>query len=64
MSVSFQQYNFPDENGFFGEFGGAFVPPALENVLKNLTREFEKAIADPTFMTDLDHLRRDYTGRP
>ncbi|MGL5722172.1 MAG: tryptophan synthase subunit beta, partial [Brevinema sp.] len=46
------------------EFGGAFVPPALENVLKNLTREFEKAIADPTFMTDLDHLRRDYTGRP
>ncbi|MGL5254785.1 MAG: tryptophan synthase subunit beta [Brevinema sp.] len=62
--VSFKNYSLPDENGFFGEFGGAFVPEPLQNVLKNLTIEFEKAVKDPTFFEELNALRKDYTGRP
>ena len=50
--------------GFFGEYGGSFVPPALQPRLDELERAYEEAVADPTFGEELTALLRDYVGRP
>ena len=50
--------------GFFGEYGGSFVPPALQPRLDELERAYEEALADPTFGEELTALLRDYVGRP
>lgn len=57
-------YNLPDENGYFGEFGGAFVRKNFEPVLKKLNEEFEKAKADENFSKELYSFLKDYSGRP
>jgi tryptophan synthase beta chain len=50
--------------GHFGPYGGRFVPEALIEALDSLTAAYESAIADPTFIAELDRLHRTYTGRP
>ncbi len=54
----------PDERGYFGEFGGRFVPETLIPALEELTAAYHSAMADPQFRARLDHLHRTYTGRP
>ena len=53
MFVKNLKYNLPDKDGFFGEFGGAFVPDDFKKVLNRLNEEFEKAIADESFLNDV-----------
>ncbi|GAB3704597.1 tryptophan synthase subunit beta [Mariniluteicoccus flavus] len=55
---------YPDQHGHFERFGGKFVPEALYAALAQLEEAFEDSIADPDFQTQLDDLRRNYTGRP
>lgn len=64
MFVKNLKYNLPDKDGFFGEFGGAFVPDDFKKVLNRLNEEFEKAIADEAFLNDVYGLLKDYSGRP
>jgi tryptophan synthase beta chain len=54
----------PDERGYFGEFGGRFVPETLIPALDELTIAYQEAMADPEFQNQLAHLHRTYTGRP
>jgi tryptophan synthase beta chain len=54
----------PDALGHFGAFGGRFVPEVLMAALDELAAAFERAMADPAFLAELDGLRRDYAGRP
>ena len=54
----------PDERGWFGEFGGRFVPVTLMHPLEELNEAFEAAVHDPHFQAQLDALLRDYAGRP
>ena len=54
----------PDASGHFDTFGGRFVPEALIAALNQLETEFETAMGDPEFWSELDALRRDYSGRP
>ncbi len=56
--------NVPDQQGRFGKFGGRFVPETLMFALDQLTEAYEKAIADPAFHQQLEHLYRHYVGRP
>ena len=51
------------ENGLFGEYGGAYVPKELKNVLKELEKEFYNAMEDETFLNELDYYLKDYIGR-
>ena len=46
MFVKGLNYNLPDKNGFFGEFGGAFVPEDFKAVLQRLDVAFEEAKED------------------
>jgi len=54
----------PDERGYFGDYGGRFVPETLVPALNELTAAYEQAKADATFWAEFDSLSRDYSGRP
>ncbi len=54
----------PNERGYYGEFGGRFVPETIVPALDELTAEYEKALADPAFQAELAHLQKTYVGRP
>ncbi|MFZ1286177.1 MAG: tryptophan synthase subunit beta [Candidatus Phosphoribacter sp.] len=54
----------PDAGGHYGIFGGQYVPEALNAALTQLDRAFEEAMADPSFLGELDRLRTEYAGRP
>ena len=54
----------PDEHGFYGEFGGAYIPEMLHANVEQLRREYRSIIADPAFQRDFQRLLRDYVGRP
>lgn len=54
----------PDAQGYFGEFGGRFVPETLMPALDELSAAYHGAMNDPAFQNELAHLQRTYTGRP
>lgn len=56
--------NLPDENGYYGKFGGSFIPPQLVEPLKEIEREYLKAISDKDFQKEYADLLKNYVGRP
>jgi len=50
--------------GSFGRFGGCFVPETLVTPLRDLEAAYRSALDDPAFVAALEHLRRDFVGRP
>ena len=61
MTTSYQQ---PTARGYYGEFGGAFVPEMLYPNVEELRTRYLEIMADPDFQLDLQALLRDYVGRP
>ncbi len=61
ISLNTQQ---PDENGYFGEYGGALLPPDLAQIMKDITDEYNAIKVDPEFIKELAMLQKTYTGRP
>ncbi|PIZ94382.1 MAG: tryptophan synthase subunit beta [Candidatus Magasanikbacteria bacterium CG_4_10_14_0_2_um_filter_37_12] len=53
-----------DEKGYFGEFGGSYVPELLVGVLGKLSLEYEEAKEDYKFIDELQDLYQNYAGRP
>ena len=51
------------QEGYFGEFGGSFVPPELQEVLNYLSEQFYKFKDDPDFKEELSYYLREYVGR-
>jgi tryptophan synthase beta chain len=49
---------------YFGEFGGRFVPESLIAALDELDKTYQDAKSDPSFVAELAHLHKTYTGRP
>jgi tryptophan synthase beta chain len=54
----------PDEHGYFGEFGGRFVPEVLVEPLRRLEAAMREAFGDASFWSEYRRLLRDYVGRP
>jgi tryptophan synthase beta chain len=54
----------PDDRGYFGAYGGRFVPETLVAPIEELTRGYLAARADASFGDELSHLLRHYVGRP
>ena len=50
--------------GYFGPFGGRFVPETLVAALDQLAAEFESAMADKAFLAEFDRCLREIGGRP
>lgn len=57
-------YNFPDERGHFGPYGGVFVAETLMESIEELREAYEKYMQDPEFLAELDADLHDYVGRP
>ena len=53
-----------DENGFYGEFGGAFIPEMLYPNVEELRTCYLDILADPAFQAEFRQLLSDYVGRP
>lgn len=54
----------PDRRGYFGAFGGRFVPETLVPALDELTAAYHSLKTDRAFWAEFDRLCRDYAGRP
>jgi tryptophan synthase beta chain len=54
----------PDKRGYFGEYGGKFVPETLMPALSELESAYAEAITDSKFQREMEILGRDYIGRP
>jgi len=54
----------PDRRGYFGDWGGTFVPETLMGSLEELEQAYRKASRDRRFRTQLDELLERYVGRP
>lgn len=53
-----------DKEGYYGRFGGAYVPEILKKNIKELTEAFHRYAGDEDFRQEFDSLMRDYVGRP
>ncbi len=53
-----------DEKGYYGEFGGAFIPEMLYPNVEELRQNYLKITAQDDFKSDFDQLLLDYVGRP
>jgi tryptophan synthase beta chain len=54
----------PDASGRFGDFGGTYVPETLVHALTELREAYDAARADDDYNRSLDHLLKDFVGRP
>ncbi len=52
------------ESGFYGEFGGAFIPEMLYANVEEIRTKYLDIISEPAFQEEFNHLLRDYVGRP
>ena len=52
-----------EAKGYFGEFGGSFVPPELQTVLERLDEAFQTYQKDPAFMEEYNYYLKEYVGR-
>ena len=53
-----------DENGYYGQFGGAYIPEMLYSNVENLRNNYLKIINEESFKNEFDSLLKDYVGRP
>lgn len=56
--------SFPDENGYFGKFGGSFIPPQLVEPFNEIDEAYKKLSKDFNFLNELKTIRKHYQGRP
>lgn len=52
-----------ETKGYFGQFGGSFVPEPIQNLLDQLEATFEQYKDDPEFIAEYKHYLKDYSGR-
>jgi len=64
--MDFRTYlkNYPDAEGKFGRFGGAYLPPELVPAMKEITDAYLTICHSSKFITELRRIRREFQGRP
>jgi tryptophan synthase beta chain len=55
---------YPTKEGFFNEYGGAFIPPVLEAEMKKINDEYYAISKSHNFISELRSIRKHYQGRP
>jgi tryptophan synthase beta chain len=54
----------PNEDGYFGKYGGAYIPPPLEKPFAELNRAYDELSKSDAFHSELNSIRKHYQGRP
>lgn len=57
-------YNRPDQRGYYGKFGGAYIPEMLHRNVEELRENYMLLIREESFQNEFRHLLKDYAGRP
>ena len=57
-------YTSPNEYGYYGQFGGAYIPEMLHRNVEELKSRYLEIMYEPSFQTEFQDLLRDYVGRP
>ena len=55
---------FPDENGYFGKFGGSFVPENVAEAMQDITTAYHLIAQNSDFIAELRKIRKHFQGRP
>jgi tryptophan synthase beta chain len=63
MQNSFD-HSLPDAHGYFGEYGGSFVPSELQLIIDEITSAYHAIRQDPAFLAELTRLYQHFVGRP
>jgi tryptophan synthase beta chain len=63
MEKSYLESN-PNQEGFFGKYGGSFIPPQLEGAFKEINEAYDKLSKSFDFLNELKNIRKHYQGRP
>ncbi len=58
------KYNVPNEEGFFGDYGGKFLPPPLEGPFAEIIAAYKQISNDQSFIDELRSIRKHFQGRP
>ncbi|NQV47098.1 MAG: tryptophan synthase subunit beta [Rhodospirillaceae bacterium] len=56
--------SFPDRDGFFGKYGGAFIPPELVPHFKGISEAYDKLSKSTAYLNELKYIRKHFQGRP
>ncbi|MFA6093453.1 MAG: tryptophan synthase subunit beta [Elusimicrobiota bacterium] len=64
MNTDTETRQTPDEKGFFGQYGGSFLPPQLQKIMDEITAAYKTLRAEASFQDELGALYRTYVGRP
>ena len=62
--MTIQTADLPNESGYYGPYGGRYVPETLVAALDELEASFQRHHRDPAFVDELDNLLHFYAGRP
>ncbi len=65
-NVDFDTYfkNYPDANGYFGKYGGAYIPDELKKAMDEITEAYFTICKSSKFISELRRIRREFQGRP
>ena len=65
-NIDFDTYfkNYPDKAGFFGKYGGSFIPPELQNAMNEITDAYYSISKSRKFIAELRRIRKEFQGRP
>ncbi len=64
METENQSYASPNEHGYYGQFGGAYIPEMLHKNVEELRTKYLEIIYEEDFQNEFQQLLRDYVGRP
>ncbi len=65
-NVDFDTYakNYPDKNGYFGRYGGAYIAPELKQAMDEITEAYFTICQSRKFIAELRRIRKEFQGRP
>ena len=65
-NIDFNTYfkNYPDEKGYFGKYGGAYIAPELKNAMEEITEAYFTICKSTKFISELRRIRKEFQGRP
>ena len=62
--MTIEKYTAPDAQGYYGQFGGAYIPEMLHRNVEELKTKYLEVINEPAFQKEFRDLLKDYAGRP
>ena len=65
-NIEFDTYfkNYPDANGYFGKYGGSYIPPELQTAMNEISEAYQTICKSRKFINELRRIRKEFQGRP